>query len=549
MTHHSNDLRSNAFRVLGASTRDHRHRILELAEERALAADAEACGTARAELTNPRTRILCEIAWLPGVSPRRSIELLEALESRPLELLFEDGLPALAHANLIAAVLREPVPSFDLELASSFIQQLAAISDAISDDEVLRLINEDRLVAGFPEVPSVDSIAPILSERRRYFRGALSEALLALPLAARSEALSRAIDDSTFSGALDASTLLDDLVDHYALEVQGHLERGAEAIEAQISQVRHCAEHNPAGIHPTLAKLESLAREWDAIAQPIQLSTAARGLNHQPSYDIAYSIRSLAIDLVNEHSLMEASDKVIRLTKDLFAELPEVAERVARDVTALENLFADRAKAASRDREWANEITYHAEVGLIFRGILSISPEGVQWKNQHLPLNAITRVRYGATRHSVNGIPTGTTYTIGIGSASNEIVLDLRNETVFSTFLSKLWKAVTVRLIVDMLNALKSGRQLRFGEVTVRDEGIILPKHRFFGLAGTTPVMCDWSDIEVWDADGSFRIRSTSDRSIHASLSYIHEYNTHVLETAIRMALKKGGVARLSDTL
>ena len=70
------DLLSNPFQILGASLRDDRQRILELADDMSLVNDADICMEARAELTNPRKRLKAELAWICGVRPSRASELI-----------------------------------------------------------------------------------------------------------------------------------------------------------------------------------------------------------------------------------------------------------------------------------------------------------------------------------------------------------------------------------------------------------------------------------------------------------------------------------------
>src|SRR5688500_1582356 len=89
--------------ILGATIRDDRRRIVELAEEMALHLDHEAGQKARADLTSPRTRLSAELGWLPGVSPRRASELVARLEQSPMSVRLETGIPCLAHANILAA--------------------------------------------------------------------------------------------------------------------------------------------------------------------------------------------------------------------------------------------------------------------------------------------------------------------------------------------------------------------------------------------------------------------------------------------------------------
>ena len=68
------DLLKNPFHILGATTRDDKHRIMDLAEERSLLSDADECMAARAVLTVPSKRISAEVTWLPGVDPERTDE-------------------------------------------------------------------------------------------------------------------------------------------------------------------------------------------------------------------------------------------------------------------------------------------------------------------------------------------------------------------------------------------------------------------------------------------------------------------------------------------
>ena len=81
------DILKNPFHILGATTRDNRHNIMELAEERSLLSDADECMEARSILTRPRRRIAAEVAWLPGIDPTLSDIVLRNLDSPNQNLL------------------------------------------------------------------------------------------------------------------------------------------------------------------------------------------------------------------------------------------------------------------------------------------------------------------------------------------------------------------------------------------------------------------------------------------------------------------------------
>ena len=540
-------LHQTPFAILGVTTRDDRRRIVELAEEKSLELDHDVCQKARSDLTNPRTRLSAEIAWLPGVSPRKASQLVEGLLHDAMAVREESGLPTLAHLNLLAAAFEAVDSEHDAEDLASFIQEVAYLVDEIDPEDVLRDINEDRAVSGFPEVRALDQIEAELAERKRYYRSAIKDALDRLPPTTLVQVMTDTVEEVTLGGEDHAPELIDDLVDSYEVETQGFLQKEAENVHKLIKAARDSANSGEAAVKPYVDKLDAVARNWDKVAQPIQLSAKARGIDHEASRDLAYEIRSLAIDLFNTHDMLTQSQRLTGLLQELFAELPEVSERVEQDADALADIFHERKQAVARRDEWAREITYRAEIGVMFKDTLSISPDGISWKGQSFSLDSITRVRWGGVRHSVNGVPTGTTYTIAFGDKRSEAVVELKKEDIYSKFIDKLWRAVCVRLLGEMLEALKDGRDLYFGDALLHDDGITLVKHKFLGA--NERVRCTWGQVQIWNADGSFCIGSKDDKKTNVGISYIHVANTHILEQLIRMAFKKPGLRRLSELL
>lgn len=544
---HKSQIQQSPFALLGVTTRDDRRRIVELAEEKSLELDHDACQKARSDLTSPRTRLSAEMAWLPGISPRKASQLMSTLLADPMSIREESGLPILAHLNLIAAAFEAVDGNDSADDVAEFIQEMAYLVEDLSPDQVLRDINEDRSLSGFPEIKGVDQVEAELSELKRYYRNAIKDALNRLPPASLVAAMTVAVDGTTSGGEDHAPELIDDLVDSYSVETQGFLQKEAENAQKLIKAARASANLGESLVKPIVDKLEEVARNWDKVAQPIQLSAKARGIEHEPSHELAYSIRSLAIDLFNVHDMLIQSQRLTGLIQELFAELPEVSERVEQDAEALSDILQNRKSAEAQKKEWALDITHQAEVGVMFKDKLSISPDGISWKKQHFPLETVTRLRWGAVRRSLNGVPTGTTYTLAFGDNRSEAVVELRKESTYSTFLEKLWRAVVIRLLTELLETLQAGNEVCFGEATIRDDGATLVKHKFLGA--NELVRCSWGQVHIWSADGAFFIGAKDDKKTYVGLSYIHADNTHVLEQAIRMAFKKPGMQRLSDVL
>ena len=123
-------LHRNPFWLLGATTRDDKWRIRTLAEEKSLSLDSATCDKAHSDLTIPRNRLSTEIAWLPGVSPKRAHELMCLLQEEP-EAIKEQGAPLLALANLMAAAFKLLDPEMAGEKWADWIISLASTVDKI----------------------------------------------------------------------------------------------------------------------------------------------------------------------------------------------------------------------------------------------------------------------------------------------------------------------------------------------------------------------------------------------------------------------------------
>ena len=243
--------------------------------------------------------------------------------------------------------------------------------------------------------------------------------------------------------------------------------------------------------------------------------------------------------------MLDQAHRMTDLLRDLFAELPEVVERLGEDAEAIAGLHRQAEERERNNEQWARDITFRAAVGLVFKDELAISPEGLRWKGHTFPLDSVTRVRWGGVRKSVNGIPSGTDYTIGFGDNRSEQVVKVRKEATYSGFLEPLWRAVCVRLI-QMVAALEQGKSFSFGDIEVEDDAVTLVRHKFLG--SNERVRLSWHEVHVWSADGSFLIGQQNDKKVYGSASYIHAWNTHLLEHVIRGGFKKG-VHKLSDYL
>lgn len=534
-------LERNAFWVLGASTRDDRRRLIELADEHSLEHDTQACHKARADLSNPRTRLTAELSWLPGLAPSRAAQLVQKALDDPMSITGETGLPALTHANLLAAAIERLDERINASTMANLIERLARLVSECMPDAIARYLNEDRTIAGFPPV-TPDLVSNELQARVYYYRTAIKECLDRIPTTELIKAITSVVDNATKSGSVHAPMLVDEVVSVYELESQSFLQQEATNIGKIVLAIESEAEQKGIAVNQFIDVLAQVLLKWDTVAQPIQLNTQARGQQHEISRDVALSIRGLAITLTNKYGYVAESQRLTQLVQSVFAELPEVRERVDEDAATLQQIIRTQQQTIAELEEWGRAITYQVEIGILFKQTFRISPEGIAWKNRTYSLASITRVRWGGVRQSG-----GTQYTIGFGDSISEAMISLSREQVFLSIVEKLWLAVGTRLSTDLLAKLRDGKEFTIGDTVVRDDGVLLTKHKMFG---NESVWCSWHETKVWMHDGHFYIASSKDEKIYSGLSYINTPNVHLLEHVIRTAYKNpNGFNRLSDIL
>lgn len=541
-------LHQNPFYLLGVTTRDNSQRIVEAAEEKSLILDEALCTKAQSDLTHPKNRLSVEISWLPGISPKRASDLINLLEDDPGAIMNQSNIPPLSLANLVAASFERIAPETDAMAWGDWIDLLAKTVDEIDLNDIFRDINEDRAISGISKVTSIGDIEAAVTRRKRYYTDAIKNAMNRLPSKKLVKVVTDVVESATEDGEIHAYALIDEIVDSYEIEAQSFLNQEAENINQLAEATRLAASRGLRdNIPPLLDKIDKTVRNWDAVAQPIQVSKKSCGLDHKMSTDLAHTIRDLGINLFNEHNMLEAAQQITETLQVVFAELPEVVDRLEEDVSAIEGIVFDRAEAKREEERHAEEITYKTEIGgVLVKKTLAISPQGVQWKNTTIPLDQITRVRWGATRHTVNGIPTGTTHTIYFGDNRRLMHVETREEAVYHEFIDKLWKAVCVRLWIEMLQGLKEGKRYRFGDAMVDDKGVVITKSGFFSSG--EKIYGRWDQIQTWSANGNFVIGIKGDKKASSAISYQDVDNTHILAAAISAGFKDGA-DRLSDLL
>ena len=333
------NLFENPFHILNASPSDNRQRIMELADEQSLLVDANDCMQARSNLTNPRKRIFAEVAWLLGTDRQRTGEVLSLLHHSPEDLLEVDKLTPIARANLLATGLTRLV-NYEIKDIARWILNIGQAFENITPEKIGSLINKERTISGFPEVTDDSLLQEALQERRQYYRQVISSALDRLSQEERIKAITQIVATATDDGELHSPVLIADLTDLFEVEAQTLLDQGEQKIDFLVNKLRGAlrAAQPDSDLDPMVKELIQATKNWDIIAQPIQVSTKSLGLEHDDSYRIAMVVRNLAIDMVTEHNKISFANQLTQMLREVFAEVEGVAEVAAEEAKFLDNL-------------------------------------------------------------------------------------------------------------------------------------------------------------------------------------------------------------------
>ncbi len=235
-------------------------------------------------------------------------------------------LPSLARANLLAAGLVPVVEHLPKGDMIGWMLELAHVHDATATEPTMTLLNKERSVADSLAITDLQAVDAELRRQRQHYGQVLKKVLNQLPSRSLVEVVTTTVARATNHGSHQAPILIDDLVD------------SQQVAERDESHGR---------ISRMASQLEQVVRNWDWVAQPIQVSARSRGTDHDLNHRIVPRIRNVAADPCNNHDFFAIPWKLTALQQEVFAEIASVVEQSEEDATAFnkaakrlyENLF------------------------------------------------------------------------------------------------------------------------------------------------------------------------------------------------------------------
>lgn len=337
----------NPFYILGASLKDNREKILELAEEKSLFEDENKCFSASSDIINPKNRLDAELSWIVGGFDFSEIRTIyqDLLISNDVlcSISVLENLDSLSKANLIISLILEKGGELASDKLAEWILEVADYYEKISYEYLFDELNVLRNLSGFPLVSDLEMVADGVQLRGRYFKNAIIEVLDKFPSLEIVGCMTVVADSATNYGSAHPPRLIHDLINSYEVEAQEFLDAEMDNAITLIDEI--AVNSNDIDNYDLSARVEKLVEvihNWDSVAQPIQVISKSRGVRHKISYDLFGKARGLAITLFNEHNQLSAAKKITNALKSAFEELDVAVEKTSEDLSALNDIEESR---------------------------------------------------------------------------------------------------------------------------------------------------------------------------------------------------------------
>lgn len=294
---------------------------------------------ARQAIVSPRLRIAAELASLLDTSPGEAKAVYSALRSTAsLNDLrrIADRLSPLSRANLLAHIAAHQPADADL---------LVALVDAHSSMNAATLqpaIERVRKAAGSVS-PSLDAINSALHD---LFARHSKAAFEGFPTIRNAAAPVHACTTRVLANpGPDRIEALDGVIRAYAQSVGPELSRYEERVTAACNSLRG----QPANAD-SVAVIAEAVHDWHVLGAPLMTLEAHKGRDDRRARELFAQVRSIAIDLANDHQQYHLALSLTKVALEVFSALPRAADQLKEDLPLLEE--RDAAAGAEPLRRW-----------------------------------------------------------------------------------------------------------------------------------------------------------------------------------------------------
>jgi hypothetical protein len=329
------DLQKNAFVVLGLAVSAKHEEVREAFED--LTAehpeDESRLAEAKQALLAPKQRLSAEIAYLVDTPLGEAVRVLRAVLETTDQLSLRQAasrLAPLSRSNVIVHLVQTS-RLIDADLIVDVVIAHAQFDTTLVVQAINRARTEAQIVGADVQLASDEISKHINRQRTALFDVKCTPRLLADTVNAATRRLLHMKDPAildALGGVLEAYWRS---IGSTTASLRSDLVRLSDSIVANPT--------DSAALEGFLTQL----REWDYLAQPLQLVELEKGRDDPEATEIFRLVRKLCLALANDVNQAAAALRITRAAREIFAELPRASEKITEDILGLESLVVEQA--------------------------------------------------------------------------------------------------------------------------------------------------------------------------------------------------------------
>ena len=324
---------SNAFEILKATYVSTRAEISELVENAEFNEihSLDQIQRAQQSLLAPITRLEQELGWLPELSFRQINDISTLLcKNNPKDICKAiEFLPELAKTNILAH-LCGITRIEDIE-----ISEIIKTWDDIDEEYLLKFINVQRKLSGFPQVEQNRISIAIISLMKSHARN-VAHAIWRQKNPGESMTVLVEVEMSRNSSGL----FLSSLIQEYDRQSESYLIRIEQDIDHLIKRISHENENRDIIIDEIFRFLY----QWNNINRPVQLFEQYQGHENKRPKNVCEKLRALCLGLANRENQFYYAKQLSEVVLHVFSEIESITKTFKDDIETLEDLYQEQQK-------------------------------------------------------------------------------------------------------------------------------------------------------------------------------------------------------------
>lgn len=314
-----------------------------------------------------------------------------------------------------------------------------------------------------------------------------------------------------------------------AVDAFDYFRRGNKWLEAKASEIKGYIEGlgTPEGVNWWKQTPDPMA--WFAVPLANSLPDECKA----GRTELCRALRSLGIDLHNEHALTDQALKVICVASQLLVD-EGLADQLKKDKVELERILKERKQEEAEAARWNIIVRIRSDE-------IEINKAFIRYNDTKIATESVTGIRFGVFKQYTNGIPTHTSYSIEACGAGRSVSIECKRmfrsatqaEEDFTAILNALSRQIFPTLIIGLAEKIATGKS------TEQIGPLLLTKHgaqcEIGSLWWKKQLTVPYAALSFSDYGGHVHVSASQPEAIQFSLDRRTVWNAVIVEKLVEI--------------